>query len=287
MSITFDVFAEGLVFPESPRWHRGELWLCDIHAHDVVRYGIDGTERGRLHFTDRVCGLGFAPDGALMVVSMLDRRVLAVRDGRSSVLADLSQHSDTFLNDMVVDQFGRAYVGARNRPVSSGADVVVLARPDGSTEVVADGMWSPNGSAITADGRTLVIAETSEARLTAFDVDADGGLSNRRTLAMVEGSHPDGICLDAADGVWFGSPLTQELVRVDAAGAVTRRVPTPGWWAVACTLGGPDGRTLYCVVGRNSIENLRRLGDDRAADGTSDATGAVWTMQVDIPASEG
>jgi sugar lactone lactonase YvrE len=121
---------------------------------------------------------------------------------------------------------------------------------------------------------------SSAERLTAFDVLDGGTLVNRRVFAAVPGRHPDGIALDPDGGIWFGSPMTEELVKVDTAGAVVRTIPTPGVWAVACALGGADGRTLFAVVGENSVENLTRLGSDTSADHTSTATGAVWTCRI-------
>jgi sugar lactone lactonase YvrE len=279
---------EGLVFPEAPRWYGGSLWLSDIHAHAVVRFDEHGQELARYPFGDRVSGLGFLLDGTPIVVSMLDRRLLTV-DGAAApaVHADLSSFCDGFLNDMVVDATGRAYVGARN--VGGGAaaplDAIVLARPDGSVEVVAPRMQSPNGSVVTPDGTTLIVAETSQARLTAFTIAADGTLHDRRVFAEVPGLHPDGICLDAEGAVWFGSPITTEFVRVREGGEVTDRIATPGQWAVACVLGGSDGRTLFGVTGRNSVANIERVGNDRAADVTSDARGEVWVARVAVPAA--
>jgi sugar lactone lactonase YvrE len=277
----FERFVAGLVFPEAPRWHDGRLWLSDIHAHAVVCFDAAGIEHRRITFGDRVCGLGFLPDGSLLVVSMFERCVLRVVDGgRAERYADLAPWCSGFLNDMVVDTRGFAYVGARNPPSGSGRDEVLVVAPDRSVSVAAAAMWSPNGSVVTDGGATLVVAETSAARLTAFDIAGDGSLGARRVLVEVPGRHPDGIALDVDGGIWFGSPMTEELVKVDAAGAVVRTIPTPGVWAVACAVGGAEGRTLYAVVGENSVENLTRLGADTNADHTSTASGAVWTFQL-------
>ncbi len=277
----FERFATGLVFPEAPRWHDGRLWLSDIHAHAVVCFGADGVEHLRIGFRDRVCGLGFLPDGSLLVVSMFDRCVLRVVDAtRVERYADLSPWCSGFLNDMVVDARGYAYVGARNPPPGAGLDEVLVVDPDRRVSVAVTAMRSPNGSVVTSGGSTLVVAETSAARLTAFDIAGDGSLRNRRVHAEVPGRHPDGIALDPDGGIWFGSPMTEELVKVDADGAVVRTIPTPGVWAVACATGGADGRTLYAVVGENSVDNLTRLGADTSADHTSTATGAVWTCRL-------
>jgi sugar lactone lactonase YvrE len=246
-----------------------------------VRYSADGSETSRFEFGDRVCGLGFLDDGSTLVVSMLDRRLLAVRGSTVETYADLSRRCAGFLLDMVVDAAGRAYVGARNPVPGGGGDEILLVTTDGDVRVAADAMRSPNGMVVTDDGSTLVVAETSEARLTAFSIADDGSLGNRRVMAHVPGRHPDGICLDDDGGIWFGSPLTEEFVRVDALGTVTHTLTTPGVWAVACALGGPEGRTLFGVVGDNSIENLQRLGNDREADRTSDARGEVRAFHLD------
>jgi sugar lactone lactonase YvrE len=144
-------------------------------------------------------------------------------------------------------------------------------------------MSSPNGSAVTPDGRTLIVAETAIEQLTAFTIADDGSLSDRRVYASVPGWHPDGVCLDTEGAVWFGSPMTQEFVRVYPGGAIAARVSTPGRWAVTCALGGPDRCTFYGVTGRNSVENIMRLIDDRSLDPTSDAEGWIETMRVDVP----
>jgi len=278
------LLVDGLVFPEAPRWHGGSLWLSDIHAHDVVRATESGEVIARHHFSDRVSGLGHLPGGDLLVVSMIDRCVLRIGGGAPVVHADLSAACGGFLNDMVVDARGNAYVGARNP--GGGAegplDSIILATPDGEVRVVADGLQSPNGSVVTPDGSTLVVAETSQARLTAFTIGDNGSLTDRRVFAEVPGRHPDGICLDAEGAIWFGSPPTGEFVRVHQGGRVSATIPTPGRWAVACALGGGDGRTFFGVTGINSVANITRLGLDRDADATSDATGEVWVTRVDV-----
>jgi sugar lactone lactonase YvrE len=275
--------ASGFVFPEAPRWHDAAVWLSDIHGHRVYRVTPDGATEAVVELDDRPSGLGFLPDGTLLVVSMLHRRLLALVGGRLRVHADLAGHCNGFLNDMVVDARGNAYVGARNLPAGEGNDVVVVVRPDGQCDVGAERMRSPNGSAVLADGRTLVVAETSEGDLTAFDIDDAGGMHQRRLFAHVPGSHPDGICADAEGAIWVGSPMTQEFLRVAAGGVVTERVPTPGRWAVACVLGGDDRRTLYGLTGHNSVDNILRVGSDPALDITSAASGWLEAVRVAVP----
>ena len=278
-------FASGFVFAEAPRWHDGSLWLSDVHAHCVIRLDDRGGELARFSFDDRVSGLGFLPGGDPLVVSMTDRQLLRFDDHHRSVHADLSALCDGFLNDMCVDRLGRAYVNARN--VGGGAagpnDAILLVQPDGQSSVAADHMQSPNGSVVTSDGSTFIVAETSQARLTAFTIKPDGSLTDRRVFASVPGRHPDGICIDAEGAIWFGSPLTEEYVRVREGGEILATIPTPGSWAIACDLGGHDGHTLFCVTGHNSIANLDRVRPDRNLDSTSEADGAVGTLTVPVP----
>ncbi len=281
-SPTWSRWASGFTFPEAPRWHAGALWLSDIHGHRVCRVTEDGHVETVARLDDRPSGLGFLPDGTPLVVSMLDRRLLVLVDGTYRVHADLGHLCRGFLNDMVVDRRGHAFVGARNPDRGAGHDAVLVVHPDGRAEVAAPSMHAPNGAALLDDGQTLVVAETSRARLTAFDHHDDGTLSNRRTWAVVPGTHPDGICADIDGGVWFGSPPTEEFVRVVADGTVTDRLPTVGRWAVACALGGPDRHTLFAITGRNSIDNLVRVGVDRTRDRDSDAEGWVETTRVPV-----
>ena len=278
---------EGLTFPEAPRWYDNSLWLSDIHAHCVVRFDESGTEIARHPMGDRVSGLGHLPDGDALVVSMLDRCLLRFGRGAPTVHADLSPYCQGFLNDMVVDQRGNAYVGARNPGGGHEAplDAVILATADGDVRVAADAMQSPNGSVVTPDGSTLIVAETSQARLLAFTIDDDGSLRDRRVFAEVPGRSPDGICLDTEGAIWFGSPANAEYVRVHEGGRISQTINIePGQWAVACALGGHDGHSFFAVTGRNSVDNINRMGSDRNNDVTSEASGEVWVTRVDVPA---
>jgi sugar lactone lactonase YvrE len=250
----FELVADGLSFPEGPRWHDGAFWCSDIGRGQVLRIEPGGPPRVVLALEgDAPSGLGFLPDGTLLVVAMRSRRLLAVHDGRSEVHADLSALPGDFLNDMVVDRAGRAYVGTRTASLTPwgpmperAPDVVAVVEPDGTVGVAADGLFAPNGMVLTADGRGAVLAETYARRLSAFDVGPDGALSGRRVFAETAPVRPDGICLDAEGAVWVGSPYTHELVRVGPDGAVVARHPVPG--AVACVLGGPERTTLYVAA---------------------------------------
>ena len=256
------IVATGVAFGEGPRWREGTLWWSDMHGCEVNRLN-DGQVVTVCHVPMRPSGLGWLPDGRLLVVSMTDKRVLRMeRDGSMVTHADLSGLVPRRLNDMTVDEHGRAYVGnfgfeldGEEEPRST---VLVRVDPDGSAQVVADELLFPNGSVITEDGRTLIIAETWGARLSAFDIATDGSLSNRRIWAsFADGSVPDGICLDADGAVWIASPTTAACLRVREGGEIVERVET-GRGAFACVLGGEDGCTLFvCTADSHDPERQR------------------------------
>jgi sugar lactone lactonase YvrE len=178
---------------------------------------------------------------------------------------------------MVVDVKGRAYIGnfgfdlaARETPRTTG---LILVQPDGRARRVAEDLHFPNGTVITPDGRTLIIAETFAARLTAFDIADDGALSGRRVWAEVEKTSPDGICLDAEGAIWLASPTSREVIRVREGGEVTNRIATPGQ-AVACMLGGADRRTLFVLSGKVKLTPEQSL---------EELSGMIYSMQVTVP----
>ena len=243
---------DGLAFAEAPRWHDGKLWFSDMYTHSVHCLEPDGTLTTVAEVPGRPSGLGWLPDGRLLVVSMAERKLLRLDPEGLVVHADLSQLASFDCNDMVVDSHGRAYVGNLGFDVFGGATMqpadLVMVTPDGQARPVADGLLFPNGAVITPDGKTLIIAETYGYRLTAFDVAADGSLSGRRSWAELGQVMPDGICLDAEGAIWAGSPLTSEFLRICEGGVVTDRIACTQP-AIACALGGADGRTLYMVSG--------------------------------------
>lgn len=246
-------FLSHLAFPESPRWHEGALWFSDFHTHRVQRVDMAGHCETVVVVPGQPSGLGWLPDGRLLLVSMTDRRLLRLDGSVLTELADLSALAPFHCNDMVVDAKGRAYIGnfgfdfaARQTPRPTG---LILVQPDGRARVVADDLHFPNGAVITPDGRTLIIGESYAARLTAFDIAEDGSLSGRRVWAALNNTSPDGICLDAQGAIWVASPTSREVLRVLEGGAVTQRIATPGQ-AVACMLGGPDRRTLFVLTTR-------------------------------------
>lgn len=271
------VLAEGFGFVEGPRWHDGLLYFSDMATKQVLTVDLDGTREEVVVVDARPSGLGWLPDGRMLVVSMNDRRVLRLEDdGELVEHADISGLATAPCNDMVVDGRGNAYVGnpgydMRNPPTPLPAAEVVLVRPDGSAEVVDREVLFPNGSAITADGRTLIVAETMGRRLTASDIGDDGRLSNRRAYADLPGRAPDGIAVDADGAVWFADAMGDACVRVREGGEVTDVVAT-GRGCFACALGGDDRRTLFLLTGEGfSGDAIRRR------------TGAIETVTVDVP----
>jgi sugar lactone lactonase YvrE len=277
-TLTSETILEGIVFPEGPRWHDGDLWFSDMHAHRVMKMSPQGRAEVVVEVPTRPSGLGFDGQGRLLVVSMTDRKLLRFDDGRKTELADLSPFCGGDANDMVVDGHGRAYVGNFGFDLFAGGGEprptnLVLVLADGSARVVASDLVFPNGTVITPDGRTLIVAESFASRLTAFDVADDGSLSGRRIFAALGERTPDGICLDAEGAVWVSCFGQDEFVRVLDGGEITHRIPVSGRRAVACMLGGADRRTLYLLTAETSVEEL--------AEGKS--KGRIETARVEVP----
>ena len=236
----------GLV--ESPRWHGDQLYFSDWSAGEVVAVDL----AGRSEVIARVVSLplctAFLPDGRLVIVSSPDGRLLRREpDGSLVMHADLGTPG---WNDIVVDGRGNAYVNCVGFDFPGGEfapGIVALVTPDGVVREVADGLAFPNGMAVTADGGALIVAESYGSRLTAFDIDARGDLSNPRVWADLGGGVPDGICVDAGDAVWYGDVPNKRCVRVREGGEVLRAIELDRG-CFACALGGPDGRTLFMVA---------------------------------------
>ncbi|MFO0689821.1 MAG: SMP-30/gluconolactonase/LRE family protein [Myxococcota bacterium] len=282
----------GLAFPEGPRWHAGRLYFSDIHGHRIFRLEPDGRSRALAELADRVAGLGVLPDGRLLAVSMLDRRLVSIDVrgrggvGEPAVHAELAALSGQFINDMVVDGVGRAYVGSRNAGApGSRSDCLIRVEPDGRAAVEVTELASPNGAVITPDGRSLVLAETADGRLLRFPIRADGSLGRREIVFEAPGLHLDGICLDAAGGIWAGGGV-HGLLRITPDFVLDAVFEAPGRMVLATALGGPDGRTLFlATVGRVLLENLAKVGFDRTLDATVDSEGRIETLEVAIPAA--
>jgi sugar lactone lactonase YvrE len=249
-----NTLVDGIAFGEAPRWHDGSLYLSDIHADRVLRVGPNGGYEVVATFDGPTSGLGWLPDGRMLVVSMNDRRVLRLEaDGCFVEHADLSGIATWHANDMVVAADGTAYVGnfgfaifpERAEPCQA---AIARIAPDGATSVAAEGFWFPNGMVITPGGETLIVAESGTRLLTALDIAQDGALVNRRLWGQLrEGQLPDGICLDAEGAIWIASPPSREIIRMAQGGVVLETIATDQE-AIACNLGGEDRRTLFILT---------------------------------------
>ena len=251
------IVLEDLLFPEGPRWHEGRLFFSDQHDHRVVAMDPDGKAETIVEVAEQPSGLGWLPDGRMLVVSMLDRRVLRLEGDDLVEHADLSSLANGACNDMVVDGAGRAYVGNFGFDMYAGEEMqdasLILVRPDGSSSVAADSIAFPNGTVITPDGSTLIVGESYGGRLTAFAIAGDGSLGGRREFAKLHGAAPDGICLDAEGAVWVACPFTGRCLRVKDGGEVLQEVKTSYDSAFACMLGGEDRRTLYICTAADHV----------------------------------
>jgi len=252
----------GGAFFESPRWHDGRWWVSDFFRRHVLAVDEDGRVEEIVRVDAMPSGLGWLPDGSLLVVSMRDRCVLRVRDGELAVHSDLSELCDWHANDMVVAADGRAYVGNFGFDLGSErprATALVRVETDGRAARASDDLLFPNGCVLADDGRALVVAETWAARLTEFSVDGDGALSNRCTFAVVSRTAPDGCTLDAEGCIWFADARSNKCLRVARGGDVRDIVMVPdGLRCFACMLGGEDGRTLALCAASSYDEDKPR-----------------------------
>ncbi|MFA5882764.1 MAG: SMP-30/gluconolactonase/LRE family protein [Acidimicrobiia bacterium] len=269
----------GLSFLEGPRWRGDALFVSDMHGDAVLRVDAHGAVSTVVE-VEQPSGLGWLPDGTLLVSSMTSRAVLRVDGSAVTVHADLSGVAPHEINDMVVDRHGHAFVGQFGYDLRGGGrpEPAPLLRvdPDGSVHEAAPDLRMANGMAITTDERTLVVAESSGKCLAGFDLADDGTLSNRRVWAGLPDA-PDGMCLDSENGVWIAGPVSDRFVRVVEGGEVTDVVETPGRHGIACALGGPDGRTLYMITSTTHGERA----ESRAA-----RTAAIETTTVRVPGAE-
>ncbi len=282
------LLAGGLHFGEAPRWHNDALWFSDFFDYAVKTVDLAGHVKVKVSMSDRPSGLGWLPDGRLLIVSMTARSVLRLDNHQLVLHADLSNIATFHCNDMVVDAVGRAYVGNFGFDLDTneingtldhvlathGGAVMARVDPDGSTHAAADGLMFPNGTVITPDGRTLIVAESFGRRLTAFDIDDGGSLSNRRVWADLGQRVPDGICLDAEGAVWVANPVARECFRVAEGGEILDIIETDNR-CFACMLGGPDRSTLFMLTSQYSLAveaAVRRTGNVLIAEvGTSGA----------------
>jgi sugar lactone lactonase YvrE len=237
---------------ESPRWHEGRLWFCDWGARQVAVLDAEGNRQVVARLESFPFCIDHLPDGRLLIISAREGMLLRQEpDGTLAPHADLRGLSDKPWNDIVVDRHGHAYVGNVGFEFPGGHFVpgtLAVVMPDGSAAEVADGLAFPNGMAITQDGRTLIVAESYASRLTAFEINSDGTLSDRRAWAdLGEGATPDGICLDVEGAVWYADVPNKHCVRVREGGEVLQTVQLDRG-CFACALGGPDGKTLFMIA---------------------------------------
>lgn len=268
------IVAEGFSYLECPRWHEDRLWMSDFYTHQVVAVDPRGRVECMAKIPQQPSGLGFLPDGRALIVSMRDRKVLRrEHSGELQLHADLTQLAPWHLNDMVVDAQGRAYVGNFGYDLMSGAPAqstcLIKLEPDGGASIAATDLMFPNGTAITPDGRSLIISESFAAQLSAFDIAADGSLSHRRVWARLGeplgADHvvtptvavPDGLCLDAEGAVWVADAVQRCVLRVAEGGRVIERVSTGELGVYACMLGGADGCALYLCAAPSFLESER------------------------------
>jgi sugar lactone lactonase YvrE len=247
---------------EGPRWHNGRLWFVDCMERTLLSLDHSGGCEQHAKFADDTpCGLGVLPDGKIVVLTMFRKRLMTYADGRLSLYADLSAIATGTIDDMIVDGLGRAYVGDLGfnlpPPPDRGAvGRIILVMPDGATRVVADGLRFPNGIAVSADHSRLVVAEMDGGCLADYDIEADGSLKFQRRFGNMKA--PDGICLDREGAVWAASFDEGAFIQVDRDGRELQRIEVPGRRALACVLGGPQRRTLFCLSAATSYEELRQ-----------------------------
>jgi sugar lactone lactonase YvrE len=288
----FTTLISGLSFSECPRWRDGRLCVSDFYTHRVLAVAMDGTAETVASVPQQPSGLGFLPDGRMLIVSMRDRKVLRREaDGSLVVHSDLSALAPGYLNDMLVDRGGRAWVGNFGFDLvgraPARATVLICVEPDGTAKVAADDLGFPNGTVLTPDGRTLIVAETLMNRISSFQV-AGGSLGERRTwaafgdppasthvdeiLAQVEVA-ADGICLDAEGAVWVADAAHSRLIRVAEGGRILEERKTDGVGVFACMLGGDDGRTLFASVAPTF----------RQAEASANHRAAILMTTVEVP----
>jgi len=256
--ITAQPLAVRGAFFECPRWHDGRLWVADFWRHQVLALAEDGTTETVVDLPGPPSGLGWLPDGTLLVVSLMENTLLRVQHGQTEPYADLSALSGGQSNDLVVDAAGRAYVSTINfaawteRPTTN----LVMIDRAGLPTVAAAGLSFPNGSVITPDGATLIVAESWAQRLSAFDIGPDGLLTNRRVGApsgadATWSCAPDGLTLDADGAIWVADAAGNRVLRVREGGTILAEIGAGDLSVVACALGGADGRTLFLCATRD------------------------------------
>ena len=285
MERKLETLMKGLTFGEGPRWHENKFYFSDFYSHKVYSLDLSGKHEVIVEIPNQPSGLGWTPDGTMLIVSMKDRKLMSFKDGLLTERADLTELSGFHCNDMVVDIDGNAFIGNFGFNTYDGEEIkptnLILVRPGEEPVLAADNLFCPNGTVITPDNKTLIVGETYAARLTAFDKSEDGSLSNRRIWADLkvnaeEGTVPlpDGMCIDEEGAIWVASPSTAEVIRVHEGGMISERIPVQTN-AFACMLGGEDRRTLFICTSNGS-------GVDPEA-ALREKSGKIEITQVDVP----
>lgn len=283
-----DTIGRGFSFTEAPRWHDGALWFSDFYTQRVIR--SDGVNFETIcEVPGQPSGLGFTPDGDLLVVSMSERRLMRWRDGVLEVVAELAPYFPGLANDMWVDSAGRAYVGNDGPLDPLGPTVLVRCDPDGSVTVATEDVVTPNGVIVSPDGTQLFLSESFAGRVSSWNVLTDGSLVNRRTWASfgdpVIGRSvrdarrrvlmiPDGITLDAAGHLWIADAAGSGVWCIAEGGVIVGHVDTGPYTAYSAVLGGDDGKSLFITAGP-PLDDIRADGRDAA----------IIMTRVDVPAA--
>ena len=269
------VLLTGLEFPEGPRWRNDTLYFSDAAMGIVIALDEKGKSEIVVEMQDLTSGLGFLPDGRLLVVSMQKRCLMRLDSDGLKIHADMSELSEFSCNDCVTDALGRTYVGnwGSNTPEPpSNPTCLILVTKDGAARIVAEDLLFPNGCIVTPDNRTFIVGETEGRRLTAFDIEPSGDLTNRRIWAKLDNCSPDGICLDEEGAIWVANPANAEVLRVLEGGKITSSIKVKDTNVYACCLGGEDGRTLFLLT--NDFFNGKK------------ASGKIEYIKVDVPGVE-
>ena len=274
-----ELFADGFVFLEGPRWRDGKLWTSDVNDKKVYTLTMDGKREVVVDVPRRPSGIGFLPDGTPIVVSMQDRTLRKIVNGELQPHGDVNALVGGDINDMVVDQKGNAYVGSMGYDLFRGEKFkpgnLILVKPDGSAREVADGLHFPNGPVVSPDGKQLVVAESWGKRLTAFNIEDDGSLTGQRVFADLGDYTPDGITLDVEGAIWVAAFANNCFIRVKDGGEITHKVDSGERSAVACTLGGDDLKTLFCITFDGSLDDV----------GKAKKASQLETVRVEVPGS--
>tara|TARA_B100000767_G_scaffold117097_1_gene111783 strand:- start:2555 stop:3469 length:915 start_codon:yes stop_codon:yes gene_type:complete len=296
MHTTLKLLVDNVYFSEGPRWHKNKFWFSDFYQRAVFSLDDSGTLEKIVDIPNQPSGLGWLPNGDMLIVSMHDQKVMRFSNGLLTVHSDLSHLTKYTCNDMVVDNEGHAYIGNFGT-TKHNVDVVptclIHVTPEGTASIVANNLEFPNGTVITPDGKKLIVGETYAGRLTSFDINPDKTLSNRKVWAQMmptwifiitkirrflkqvakESGYavrvPDGICLDEKMGIWVASPTTFEVFRIEEGGNVSDIISTPQR-AYACMLGGSDGKTLHISTANDSTPDVAK----------SKPMGKIYTARV-------